>query len=144
MNNNIVERLNDTYVKIKIVPNLVNEAKDEIINKENPEYNQDFTDNVYDQLVLSKKDVEELLPIIKTTDNISSETRAKYLTDYQNLLDDINNNIRDIEPVISDQLMEQTGGKRKRKSKTKTKRKSHKRRRTNKRKSKAKRKSKRK
>lgn len=143
-NEDIVNELHNEYVKIKIAPNVVNEHKDEIINKENPNYDQYFTDQSYDELMQSKKDIEELLPIIKHNTNISPEIKEKYLTDYQIMLDDINNNIRDVKPFISDQLMEQTGGKRKRKSKRKTKRKSHKRRRTNKRKSKAKRKSKRK
>lgn len=147
-NNIIVQKLNDEYLKIKNIPNVANEFKDEIIDKENPNYNQDFTDNTYEQLVLSKKDVEEILSLIKNSDNISPEIKEKYTIDFQNLLQDISKNMSDISPFVSNELLNTTGGRRKRKTKSKrkskAKNKSHKRKQTNKRKSKAKRKSKRK
>ena len=140
-NNPVFNLLNRKYLEHKNVVGLVEQSMDALTNKENPEYDQNFTDEAYKKLLNSKKEITDFLQVIME-ENLPSDLKSKFTIDYNTLLNKINNNINQISPFVSNKLLSIGGGKRKRKSKTK--RKSHKRRRTNKRKSKAKRKSKRK
>ena len=144
-NNQVFNLLNRKFLEHKNVVDLVEQSMDALTNKENPEYDQNFTDEAYKKLLNSKKEITDFLQVIME-ENLPSDLKSKFTIDYNTLLNEINNNINKISPFVSNNVLNIEGGKKKRKSKrkTKAKRKSHKRRRTNKRKSKAKRKSKRK
>ena len=140
-NKQVFDLLNRKFLEHKNVVDLVEQSMDALTNKENPEYDPNFTDEAYKKLLNSKKEITDFLQVIME-ENLPSDLKSKFTIDYNTLLNEINNNINQISPFVSNKLLSIEGGKRKRKSKAKRKR--HKRRRTNKRKSKAKRKSKRK
>lgn len=140
-NNQVFNLLNRKFLEHKNFVDLVKKSMNALRNKENPEYDQNFTDEAYKKLLNSKKEITDFLEVIMEG-NLSPELKSKFTTDYTTLLNDINVNINKVAPNVSNNLLNIEGGRRKRK--TKTKRKSHKRRRTNKRKTKTKRKSKRK
>ena len=138
-NNQVFNLLNRKFLEHKNVVDLVEQSMDALTNKENPEYDQNFTDEAYKKLLNSKKEITDFLQVIME-ENLPSDLKSKFTIDYNTLLNEINNNINKISPFVSNNVLNIEGGKKKRKSKrkTKAKRKSHKRRRTNKRKSKAK------